>query len=336
MKIFVGFLLVVGYLVYFDYKRKDPQFRRRLRRERREVEKASQKKETSVSDHLKMAETHVQANRFREAASCYYQALLVSPDKDHLLQIFQEQLDRRVYSHFLDLLASDAAQVQRAYFQSFPSREMNVEVREIVAGGMKKFALCAIRDFEVDEEIYLEPAIMSASFKENEVPENILCHCLENNDYVPVMMYRFLQMIKLDPTPLTHLEMLRYLDLKPTDLDAKGCDLIKVLAPQMSLEWYMVIKGKILYNQYAITKDRTSQHPNPISRCQDLNSIGFGFYVVSSYLTHSETPNTHVLFYDSDIALHALKPIKKGDELTIAIVNETENKKKALEFWKIV
>ncbi|KAF8345574.1 hypothetical protein F5887DRAFT_1074303 [Amanita rubescens] len=132
-----------------------------------------------------------------------------------------------------------------------------------------------------------------------------------------------------------HIERLRYLELVP---DANGMKhLAQVLESGLpgleqfvTEERHATLLGKMAYNAYGVYFDggrddktlKGSRTPVGTQR-----QIGTAVYTLSSYLTHSCTPNARVSFSSgtAQICLTAERDLKKGDELTIAFVDITQH-----------
>jgi import receptor subunit TOM20 len=146
-----------------------------------------------------------------------------------------------------------------------------------------------------------------------------------------------------------HLERLRYLEIQPTEDDkahmAMLRDLLSSKVPGLeeflNEERYLLLKGKFLYNQFAITgnpgannRDEGELQANP--QCTDpkrsasapTTFVGTGLYPVSSYLGHSCSPNVVVTYPENNrrLALVASQPIKKGEVLNVSFVEHAEDK----------
>jgi len=103
-------------------------------------------------------------------------------------------------------------------------------------------------------------------------------------------------------------------------------------------ERHATLLGKMAYNAYGVyfdggrdDKPQPTQRPEDIEKSRTSNGtqrqIGTAMYTVSSYLTHSCTPNTRVSFPSgtAQLCLTAERDLKKGDELTIAFVDVTQH-----------
>ncbi|KAH9927200.1 MAS20-domain-containing protein [Epithele typhae] len=136
-----------------------------------------------------------------------------------------------------------------------------------------------------------------------------------------------------------HMERLRFLEGSVTDQEV---DVLKnVLASAlpgfenaMETGRHAMLIGKLSYNAIGITPDGgRDDKPAPTERPEDQErtrtphgtsrQLGAGLYLVSSYLAHSCDPSTRPVFApgSTDLKLVATRPIKAGDELTIAWVD---------------
>ncbi|KAJ2480210.1 mitochondrial import receptor subunit tom20 [Coemansia sp. RSA 2131] len=158
--------LVAGlsYMAYFDYKRRnDRQFRRKLRRDRKKVEKTASKiSEPSldeVSDQAlellgKLANEPLPstpedkeqffmaqvskgealsgsgASGYAEAACCFFQALKVYPNPVELVMIYQKTTPDAVFKLVMAMMTQEVKQKQARYFDVFPSEDKHVRIKD--------------------------------------------------------------------------------------------------------------------------------------------------------------------------------------------------------------
>ncbi|KAI9069255.1 MAS20-domain-containing protein [Trametes sanguinea] len=136
-----------------------------------------------------------------------------------------------------------------------------------------------------------------------------------------------------------HVERLRFVEGHVTDEEVKllGAVLGSALPgveQSVTEERHAALVGKMQYNAIGVTPGGgRDDRPVPDARPEDLErtrtphgtarQLGSGIYLVSSYLAHSCDPNTTPTFPKGTNELHlvATKPIKKGDELTMAWVD---------------
>ncbi|KAK2465945.1 hypothetical protein APHAL10511_001586 [Amanita phalloides] len=140
-----------------------------------------------------------------------------------------------------------------------------------------------------------------------------------------------------------HIERLRYLEMAP---DPNGMKyLSQVLESALpGLEQFVTedrhatLLGKMAYNAYGVYYDGgRDDKPQPTQRPEDVEKsrtpvgtqrqVGSAMYTVSSYLTHSCTPNARVAFPAGTAQLHLIaeRDLSKGDELIIAFVDITQH-----------
>ncbi|KAJ2083062.1 mitochondrial import receptor subunit tom20 [Coemansia sp. RSA 988] len=154
----------LGYAVYFDYNRRNsPQFRRRLRRDRKKAEKTAEKiskdpslddvnelamellkslsdeklpesqseKEKYFMDNLSKGEALCQSpDSYPAAACCFYQALRVYPNPVELVMIYQKSTPERIFRLVMSMMAQEARQKQMRYFDVFPAKDKHVRIKD--------------------------------------------------------------------------------------------------------------------------------------------------------------------------------------------------------------
>ncbi|KAI0368072.1 MAS20-domain-containing protein [Pilatotrama ljubarskyi] len=136
-----------------------------------------------------------------------------------------------------------------------------------------------------------------------------------------------------------HFERLRFVQGHITNEEVKllGAVLGSALPgveQSVTEERLAVLVGKMAYNAIGVCPgggrdDRpvSSDRPEDMERTRTpygtARQIGSGLYLTSSYLAHSCDPNTRPSFQSGTNELHLIanKPIKKGDELTMAWVD---------------
>ncbi|KAI0637988.1 MAS20-domain-containing protein [Trametes polyzona] len=140
-----------------------------------------------------------------------------------------------------------------------------------------------------------------------------------------------------------HIERLRFVEGNSTKEEVKllGAVLgtaLPGLEESITDERHAVIVGKMAYNAIGVCPDGgrdnrpvSSDRPEELERTRTpygtARQIGSGVYIVSSYLAHSCDPNTRPTFPNGTNELHlvAARPIKKGDELTMAWVDVSQH-----------
>ncbi|KAL1917887.1 uncharacterized protein VTP21DRAFT_3721 [Calcarisporiella thermophila] len=191
----------VGYAIYFDHKRRnDPQFRRKLKKEKKRAQKVKQEKEEAskkeLLDSLKSALEEVDKEKFpdsveakekyfmdyiskgealfvqgeskhQEAAICFFKALKVYPQPMELVMIYQKTIPESVFALVMGMMQLDIKRKQEQYYESYPPAEWNVKIGEIPEGHTAdgktiiRRALVATKDFEANELIYREEPLLS-------------------------------------------------------------------------------------------------------------------------------------------------------------------------------
>ncbi|KAH7931323.1 MAS20-domain-containing protein [Leucogyrophana mollusca] len=140
-----------------------------------------------------------------------------------------------------------------------------------------------------------------------------------------------------------HVERLRYLEVTPSDEEVKLLrDVLQTALPGLEQfitdERHATFLGKMAYNAYGVSfGSGRDDKPEPTERPEDVEKtrtpygtsrqIGTGFYVVSSYISHSCAPSARPSFSNGTSELHlvAERAIKKGDEITVAYVDVTQH-----------
>lgn len=165
-----------------------------------------------------------------------------------------------------------------------------------------------------------------------------------NNTKYPYMIARFLSAMvaeelskqgkeeKVGETSFgawDHVDRFRYLETSANAASTSEISMLKqVLGPKvqgitefLSDEIYLMLKGKMLYNAYAIpaTSEETVVRPSDEHmRSTDPNAkyIGAGLYKISTYIGQSDDAANVKLSFDNDtLSVVATKDIKKDQEL---------------------
>ena len=163
-----------------------------------------------------------------------------------------------------------------------------------------------------------------------------------NNTKYPYMIARFLSAMvaeelskqkeeKVGETVFgawDHVDRFRYLETSPSEQSTSEIAMLKqVLGPKvqgisdfLSDEIFLMLKGKMLYNAYAIPAStevevRTSdEHMRTTDK--EGKHIGAGLYKISTYIGQSEEDaNVKLTFENDTVTVTALKDIKKDGEL---------------------
>jgi import receptor subunit TOM20 len=90
----------------------------------------------------------------------------------------------------------------------------------------------------------------------------------------------------------------------------------------LSNEIYLMLKGKLLYNAYAITTtkedvvvEEAAEHMRTVDA--EAKPIAAGLYKIATYLGQSQDePNVKLSFQDNKLTVTALKDIDEDAELT--------------------
>ncbi|KAJ8698741.1 mitochondrial import receptor subunit tom20 [Pleurotus ostreatus] len=140
-----------------------------------------------------------------------------------------------------------------------------------------------------------------------------------------------------------HLERLRFLEIVPSPEEMRLLtDVLQHALPGLEQfvtdERHAVLLGKMAYNAFGVCygggrtdKPETDKRPEDVEKTRTpygtAKQIGCGLYVVSAYLVHSCAPNARPSFSNGTAELHLIanKPIKKGDEISVAYVDVTQH-----------
>ncbi|KAF9429826.1 hypothetical protein BGZ94_009354 [Podila epigama] len=192
----------IGYAIYFDSKRRnDPEFRRKLKKERKRAQKQAKEEEkknvtrtaksveealasineedfpTAMEDREKFCMEQLAAGEalfnqgaegYDAAAVCFYKALKVYPAPAELVMVYQKTIPPEVFTLVMGMLSMDVHKKQQKYYTVFPPSEMNVKVEEmpegVTAEGQKviRRGLVAAKDIAAGETIYSEKPIISS------------------------------------------------------------------------------------------------------------------------------------------------------------------------------
>ncbi|KAJ1919534.1 mitochondrial import receptor subunit tom20 [Mycoemilia scoparia] len=223
----------LGYLIYFDHKRRnDPKFRKKLRRDRNKAIKAAEsqtkradlatkelagqlvkivsKEKLPASPEEKekffmaqVAQGEVLAgsgpSQFGEAACCFYRALKVYPNPIELIMIYQKTVPEALFGLVMAMMAEEVKFKQERYFDNFPPKKMNIEVKDKSKKTEKKEkseskdvllpqrGLFALKDIEEGEVIYEEDAVVSTLLPDEDASKEFCHHCqkpIEKTDNV--------------------------------------------------------------------------------------------------------------------------------------------------------
>ncbi|KAF4601780.1 hypothetical protein EYR40_004980 [Pleurotus pulmonarius] len=140
-----------------------------------------------------------------------------------------------------------------------------------------------------------------------------------------------------------HLERLRFLETVPSAEEMRLLtDVLQHALPGLEQfvtdERHAILLGKMAYNAFGVCygggrddKPETDKRPEDVEKTRTpygtAKQIGCGLYIVSAYLMHSCAPNARPSFSNGTAELHLIanKPIKKGDEISVAYVDITQH-----------
>ncbi|PIL36948.1 transcription factor [Ganoderma sinense ZZ0214-1] len=146
-----------------------------------------------------------------------------------------------------------------------------------------------------------------------------------------------------------HMERLRFVEGNVTDEEVKLLQAVfgaalPGLEQSVNEERLAVLVGKMAYNAIGITPDGgrddksvSDARPEDQERTRTpqgtQRQLGSGLYLVSSYLAHSCDPSTRPSFVvgSNELQLFATRPLKKGEELTIAYVDVAQHADESAE-----
>ncbi|KAF9357201.1 hypothetical protein BGX26_004074 [Mortierella sp. AD094] len=200
----VGVLAVatIGYAIYFDSKRRnDPEFRRKLKKERKRAQKLASEEAkklsnksaqtveealatikdedfpTSMEEREKFCMEQLSAGEalftqgpqnYGEAAICFYKALKVYPAPAELVMVYQKTIPPEVFTVVMGMLSKDVQSKQEKYYTVFPPKEMNVKAVEkpegVAADGQKvmRRGLVTTKSFAAGQTVYSEAPVISS------------------------------------------------------------------------------------------------------------------------------------------------------------------------------
>ncbi|EIN10928.1 MFS general substrate transporter [Punctularia strigosozonata HHB-11173 SS5] len=212
----VGFGLV-AYAAYFDYKRRnDADFRRKLRKEKKKVDKTKSQASSNEGSSARPEELREALERLRNeelpttaeereqfftaqvgmgeqlimqgpmfalpASLHFYRALRVYPSPVELIVIYQKTLPEPVFKMVMELMNMDVQDRITGYYKVFPAKSMHVFVRddEVVTEGKatKRKSLRAAQDFNTGDVIYTEKPVVAALDADLEGKGTHCSHCL--------------------------------------------------------------------------------------------------------------------------------------------------------------
>ncbi|KAF7724736.1 hypothetical protein EC973_000764 [Apophysomyces ossiformis] len=192
----------VGYLIYFDHKRRnDPNLRKKLRRERKKVAKqakaveeeakasldqliesvlaavANEEFPTTPEEKEKYFMAQVAAGEglcnqgeahYKDSVLPFYRALKVYPAPLELIMIYQKTIPMEVFQIVVRIMSLEQQKRQNQFYEEFPPSEMPVKLGELPAGitpegkPIIRRGLVARKDVSEGEVLYTESPLVSA------------------------------------------------------------------------------------------------------------------------------------------------------------------------------
>ncbi|PPQ68307.1 hypothetical protein CVT25_001395 [Psilocybe cyanescens] len=210
---------LAAYAVYFDYRRRnDVEFRKKLKKEKKRVEKAvaqnkqselaessSEINEQALHDVLKgiRSEAGPQTSEEKEgyfmsqinigeqlsiqgprmylpAAAAFFRALRVYPSPVELIGIYEKTIIEPVFKLVMQLTQLDVKFRIEAYYDNFPPKRTNVSVvsREVTPGQGNRQILVVNKNFNAGEVIYKEFPVVTALDPDLQEKGTHCGHCL--------------------------------------------------------------------------------------------------------------------------------------------------------------
>ncbi|KAI8875412.1 hypothetical protein K501DRAFT_263838 [Backusella circina FSU 941] len=197
----------IGYLVYFDQKRRsDPDFKKRLKRERKlnaKKEKVAKEEEVATVEELvKEVLKAVSKEEFPESAEdkekyfmeqvgigeelCkqgeayydqsvihFYKALKIYPAPLELIMIYQKTVPEKVFRIVVNIMALEQQQRQAGFYEQFPPAETKLKLKEVE--DKSGHQLVATDDFAPDTVLYTETPLISALHPQLEASHCNVC-----------------------------------------------------------------------------------------------------------------------------------------------------------------
>ncbi|KAF9450959.1 MAS20-domain-containing protein [Macrolepiota fuliginosa MF-IS2] len=207
---------VLAYVVYFDYKRRnDAQFRRKLRKEKKRIDKtvaqeqtsspsggpvlssditpemlraaleqvkqedpptSTEEKETYFMTQVGMGEQLATQGPtfYLPAAIAFYKALRVYPSPVELIVIYQKTVPEPLFKLIIELTNLDVAARASGYYDHFPPKSMNVEIKPSENG---RKVLLVTKDIAAGETIYKEFPVVAVLDADLEPSGRYCSHC---------------------------------------------------------------------------------------------------------------------------------------------------------------
>ncbi|KAI9025892.1 MAS20 protein import receptor-domain-containing protein [Phycomyces nitens] len=192
----------IGYLVYFDYKRRnDPSLKKKLRRERKKAAKETKNaEEEAKANAIKLIEDVMAAvdkevfpespeekekyfmaqvaageslcNQgeafYNDSVLPFYAALKVYPAPLELIMIYQKTIPEPVFQIVVSIMALEQQKRQNGFYEQFPPKDTHVKIGELPAGTSAegkpiiRRGLVAAEDLEEGQTLYTETPMVSA------------------------------------------------------------------------------------------------------------------------------------------------------------------------------
>ncbi|KAI7907964.1 uncharacterized protein BX663DRAFT_464434 [Cokeromyces recurvatus] len=205
----------IGYMLYFDYKRRnDPTLKKKLRKEKKKAQKELKKAEEQLKSStrqvidsvIEAAEKEVLPSTptdkekyfmekvalgegfcnkgeayYNEAVLPFYLALKVYPAPMELIMIYQKTVPEPVFQMIINVMAVDQQKRQNLFYEKFPPEETHVKLGELPAGKNEegtpivRRSLVADKDIVEGELIYTERPLVSALYPDLEGTYCNLC-----------------------------------------------------------------------------------------------------------------------------------------------------------------
>ncbi|KAI9316054.1 hypothetical protein BX666DRAFT_2019641 [Dichotomocladium elegans] len=191
----------IGYLVYFDHKRRsDPELRKQMKRERKKAKKAVKAaEEEAKAGKLRLIDSVLEAitketlpttaegkeqyfmaqvaageqlcnagpEFYEQAVLPFYKALKVYPAPLELIMIYQKTVPEPVFQLVVQIMALEQNKRQAKFYEDFPPKETRVRLAELPAGEtaegkpIVRRGLVADQDLKQDEVVYTEKPLVS-------------------------------------------------------------------------------------------------------------------------------------------------------------------------------
>ncbi|PCH41486.1 MAS20-domain-containing protein [Wolfiporia cocos MD-104 SS10] len=205
---------LLAYAVYFDYKRRnDVEFRRRLKKDKKRVDKQAAASNQASQSSVDIEEIRAALAKIKDeevpttpeqrelffmtqvstgeqlctqgpmfhlpAALAFYRALRVYPSPVELLQIYQKTVPPPVFQLVITMTNLDVKARVEGYFDTFPPKSMNVSVQSSPKDQLRKI-LVAEKDFEEGDVIYKELPVIAVLDADLEGQGKYCSHCLRS------------------------------------------------------------------------------------------------------------------------------------------------------------